>query len=169
MKRLLAVIAVLVVACTGTAAIPLLSVACWRGQISPWLVWCAAPLVIVAMALTLRRLLPLTKRFVPEDGSLPWREFRAVRRLELLANGEEDVSLVLELVRDRLDEAAVAVRFDGVSDLSMRQLGNWAVFFDGLVVEVLPEPGGDDARFAIRDAHEEWISFRCRRLESIPS
>ncbi len=167
MRRFLAAIAALGVACVGTAAIPLLSVACWRGQVSPWLAWCAAPLVIVAMALALRRLMPLTKRPVHEDGSLPWREFRAVRRFELIANGEEDVSLVLELVRERLGEAALAVRFDGVSDLSLSQLGNWAVFFDGLVVEVLSED--DETGFAIRDPHGEAIAFRCRGFESIPS
>lgn len=87
MKRFLAVIAVLLVACIGTAVIPLLSIACWRWQVSPWLAWCAAPLVIVAMALAGRSLMPLTKRTVPEDESLPWREFGAVRRCELIANG----------------------------------------------------------------------------------
>lgn len=169
MKRFLAVIAVLLVACIGTAVIPLLSIACWRWQVSPWLAWCAAPLVIVAMALAGRSLLPLTKRTVPEDESLPWREFGAVRRCELIANGPEHVSLVLAFVREQLDEATLAVRFDGVSDLSMRQLGNGAIFFDGLVVEVLPESEGDEARFAINDANGEWISFRCRGFQSIPA
>jgi len=49
----------------------------------------------------------------------------------------------------------------------MRQLGNWAIFFDGLVVEVLPKVAKDGSRFAIRDPHGEAIAFRCRAFAQV--
>lgn len=158
---------VFLIAAMGAAAAPVLSVASWRLHWPAWIVWCSIPAAMVITWLLLQRLLPLTARPVNEDQSLPWREFHAVRRLELVGDDGDDLSLVLELGRERGDVASTAVRFDGVSRLAMNHRGLWTFGFDGLVCEVLRKHGRDGARFAIRDPHGEAIAFRCRSFAQV--
>lgn len=149
------------------AAMPVFVMAQVRGAVPVWAVWCGVPFAFLVMALAIRSLLPLTRRPIAEDQSLPWSSFRVARRCEVQSHDEEDVSLVLELLEEGFEGPAVTLRFEGVSRLSLQQYGTWCIVPSGLVCEILRKPDGDGARFLVRDVRGETLQFRCRAFDVV--
>jgi hypothetical protein len=138
----------------------------WRGWIAIWALTLVGVVEILAIVLLLRR----SRVANAADPLSPWRHYRIIRGFHLRADGLQDCCLTLELAHENdLAATAATLRFHGVMRLAVRQLGDHALYVDGLRCDDLGPDRCDGRRFRIRDAWREMIEFNCRSFEQVRS
>lgn len=124
--------------------------------------------VLVALGAFLVLAMLVLERWVarapePPDALSPWRGERLIRDLRLHANGLQDQTLTLELAAwDDPATTVATLRFEGVRDLRLQQLADWAQPFDDLRCRDLGDGRRDGVRFQVRDVANDAVAFRCR-------
>lgn len=129
--------------------------------------WCFLLAIFVAVAIASRVQRP-GDDLRDDDPLAPWRAFRTVQCLTLVAHEREDVSLEVTLTREWDLEGDVArLRFDGIRRLEVEQLyGPQLLQVDCLVCQDRSPQHGDE-RYSVRDRWGEVLRFRCRSFEKV--
>lgn len=152
--------ALLVLACL--AGWVWLVIAEWHRQVPHWALYVGGVLLLVTLA-GLGHLLQVHSR--PGDDGVRFAEHRVVRALALTSQGDGELVLTLELVRELAPAAlAVRLRFVGVTRMGLQQLGNWPLSHDGLRIQPMRPGRRDGMRFRVQDRHREALSLLCREI-----